>query len=67
MGSVKRWPNEMKHEMRQWDRDREWLARRFMVGWVALMVGLAMMGLGLHWRGAAVAFTGLGLLWSTRG
>lgn len=67
MGVLKTWPNEMKHEMRRWDRDREWLARRFMAGWICLLVSLVLMGLGLHKSSAAVAVAGIAMFWSVRG
>lgn len=58
--------NCMKHEMQQWDRDREWLARRFMAGWVCALLCPTFLIFGMHWSGVAVGVVGLGLLWSTR-
>lgn len=56
----------MKREMRRWDRDREWLARRFAAGWVCVLVALCLAGMACWWSAMATGICGVGLMWSTR-
>lgn len=57
---------DMKYQMARWDRNREWMARRFAAGWVCMVVSVVIAFDGWDKPAAVVALLGLGLLASTR-